>query len=123
MKTFNNSYRKKGSIALVIVLSTVTVFLLARAYVLRKHHSTLDYFDNVKYVSTFDCPDNIEFDKLKQWFCPDTVDWDNYDKNYPCYVSDIKYHGQKSVSYSKSKLTNAVQLDAWLQFRTVSMVE
>ena len=123
MKTSNNSCRKKGFITLVIVLSSVTVFLLAGAYILKKYHSTLDYFDNVEYVSTFDCPDNIEFDKLKQWFCPDTVDWDNYDKNYPCYVSDIKYHGQKCFYDSKSKLTNAVQLDTWLQFRTVSMVE
>lgn len=130
MKTPNNSsikpnstYRKKSFIALVIVLFSVIVFLFVKAYILEKYHSTLDYFDNVKYVSTFDCPDNIEFDKLKQWFCPDTLDWDNYDKNYPCYISDIKCNAQETTFSSKSKLTNAGQLDAWLQFRTVSMVE
>ena len=59
MKTSNNSsikpnstYRKKGFIALVIVLFSVIVFLFVKAYILEKYHSTLDYFDNVKYVST-----------------------------------------------------------------------
>lgn len=130
MKTSNNSsikpnstYRKKGFIALVIVLFSVIVFLFVKAYILEKYHSTLDYFDNVKYVSTFDCPDNIEFDKLKQWFCPDTLDWDNLGKNYPCYISTIKYNNKYSTPLGKSKLRSVWILDYWLEYKFAEMVE
>lgn len=119
----NSAYRKKYKTILLIVLFFAIAFLFVRAYVLIKYHSTLDYFKNVAYVSTFDSPDNIEFDKLKHWFCPDTLDWDNSDKNYPCYISTIKYHDKYRTPPSNSNLRNVGTLDYWLEYGAVEVVE
>lgn len=119
----STTYRKKIKTVLLIISFFIIAFLFIRAYVLIKYHSTLDYFDNVAYVSTFDSPDNIEFDKLKHWFCPDTLDWDNSDKNYPCYISTIKHNDKYSTPISNSNLRNVGTLDYWLEYRTVEVVE